>query len=77
MKDRRPERALAFAQEQREMWALALKDTDAGLLEMRDTEKLTLRQIATRLGISAAAAGYRVKAARRREVTRQGMTAKV
>lgn len=77
MKDRRPARALAYAQEQRETWALALKDVDADLLRMRDDEKLTLAQISIRLGISRTAAGYRVHAARRREVTRQGMMTQV
>jgi predicted DNA-binding protein (UPF0251 family) len=74
---RRRERALAYAQEQRETWALALADSDGEILHLRDDEKLTLQRIATRLGISRVAAGYRVRAARKREVIRQTLPAKV
>ena len=73
----RSERMKAHAQAQREEWAIALKDSDAEILAMRDVEKLTLRQMQTRLGISWNAARYRVLAARRREAIRKGLPAKV
>ena len=77
MTDGRRARALAFAQEQRESWALALASTDGELLRLRDDEHLTLRQIAVRMGISTAAAGYRVHAARKRDAIRAQLPAKV
>lgn len=77
MTDGRRAFALAHAQAQRERWALAKQEADEQLLTLRDVEKLTYARLATRIGISRQAARYRVGAARRREATRQGMSAKV
>jgi DNA-directed RNA polymerase specialized sigma24 family protein len=73
MTDARSTRMIAHAQAQREEWALALAGPDRDLLAMRDDEKLTLRQIATRMGTSYNAVRYRLEAARRREAVRQAM----
>jgi hypothetical protein len=73
--DRR-QNALAHAQAQRERWALALKDTDAELLKLRD-EGLTLERLAVRYGTSATAMGLRVHRARARQATLAAMAAKV
>lgn len=77
MTDGRRAFALAHAQAQRERWALAKQPDDEQLLRLRETEKLTYDRLAVRLGVSRQAARYRVRAALRREATRQGMSAKV
>lgn len=66
----RSQNALAHAEAQRQSWASALREQDGEFLQMRDTDKLTFRQIGTRLGISASAARHRLEAVRRREATR-------
>ena len=63
---------LAWAQEQRERWALAKADDDAALFAMRRT--MTLEQIGTRLGCSRQGVHNRLAAARARQRVREVLT---
>jgi len=67
----------AWAQGQRESWALALADSDRALMKLRDEEHLTFERIGTRYGISRVAARQRYLKALRREAIRQALPAKV
>ncbi len=66
MIDQRRARALTWARQQRETWARTLREQDETLISMYDRDRLTMEQIAVRLGVTRQAVHQRLVAARKR-----------